>query len=111
MKKILNFFSYERKPCQIMTGLVTKSIPVNYPSAIVNGMVREAQVKVWEVAAKTTEPEETSTSHAKWMTEVQVARAEAAVRIAELEHAEIMHDVKHYMNGIGEWSPKVLPNS
>lgn len=111
MRKLLNFFSYERKPCMIMEGLTKKAIPVNYGSAMVDGMVREAQAKIWQVAARTTEPEKVSTSHANWMTEIQVTHAETIARIAELEHSEIMQGVNHYKQGLGDWSVKAVRNS
>lgn len=111
MKKLFSFFSYERKPCRIMEGLNMKAIPVNYSAAMVDGLVREAQAKIWEVAAKTTEPKEGSTSHAKWMTDVQVTRAETIAHIAELEHQEILQGVIHYKQGLKDWNPKVLVNS
>lgn len=111
MKKILLFFSYQRKPCLIMDGLTKRIIPATYPAAVINGVVREWQSRLWYVAARTTEPDKVSTSHANWMTEVQVAHAETVARIAELEHQEIMQGVNHYKQGSNSWNPKVVRNS
>lgn len=100
-KKILSAtkasLSYERGPCQIMNGLIFKSIPVNYASAIINDSVdRSAQVKIWKVAVKTTEPNIIARSHAEWMLDIQMQRALTSLLIGEILRSEILMQCKSY---------------
>lgn len=83
-----------------MGELSLKKIKVNYGSAIVNGTVRDAQVKTWEVAVNTITPEDRPVNHATWMLDVQFLRAETTRRIGELECQQIIDDTRPYMNGL-----------
>ena len=94
-----------------MEKLTKKAVLVNYGCAIINGTVRQSQSKIWHVAVSTKEPAETCNSHAAWMLEMQFLHADTVLNIADLEHKEIMKDIKPYMHGVSNFRPRTLVNS
>lgn len=83
-----------------MAGLSLRPLKVQYGPAIVNGSYRAAQEKTWRVAVQTIEPESNCPTHADWMIQVQLCRAETTLRIADTESKQIHADIIPYKNGL-----------
>ena len=104
MKKIkfqLNgiLFGY-RKPSALLDGLNKRTIAVFYPKTLVLGVLREEQIKVWNVAVKTVEPDISFNSHAAWMVGIQTTRASLISIIASYEWNEVCANISYYSKGV-----------
>lgn len=113
---IKNLFSFERGPCRIMeyadeSKIKFKSIPVSYPKCIIQGVEREARVKIWNVAVKTANPEFFCRTHAEWMVEIQFTHAHIHSVIGEYERIEILSGLRSYSQNIPLRSPAYMKNN
>jgi hypothetical protein len=94
-----------------MEELHFKSIPVNYPNAIINGTERKARVKIWNVAATTVHPTLTCRSHAEWMIEIQFAHADVHRIIGDYERMEVLQGLKSYASNVPLRAPIAVKNT
>lgn len=111
MIKIKSLFKKKQRRCAVMDGLQFRSIPVNYPTAIVQGVVRPARTKVWNVAVRTVEPETTFPSHSAWQLSMMLERNFLILHIANLESLDLLYDASRYRTGVRLTAPVLMPNT
>lgn len=102
IKTVRAFFSFEHKPCEIMAELKNfKSITVYYPATVVlNSIDRPETAKVWHVAVTTADPELQPKTHAEWMLNIQMSRANTSAYIGELSRKETLTDAEKYSENV-----------
>lgn len=114
MKKVYHhlkgiLFGYPKRST-LLDGFLRKKITVVYPKCLVNGILREETVKVWDVAiSHTAEPTIGFKTHAEWMVMIMIQRSDCISAIAEAEYNEINHAIKSY-HGKNKLHPILLAN-
>ncbi len=100
MKKLKEIFSKKVKPCQIMSGLTFKSIPVHYSASIIQGIDRPEKFTFHTVAVKTTQTDAHFNSYNDWMLAIQMEKRITKAEIAFHEDAEGLISELRYSKSI-----------